>query len=271
MIPSFHISVVIPTCESAETLTRCLRSLKEQSYPVDEIIVVNGFSKDNTPEIASELGARVILVSGTQAAARNAGLANSRGDYVLFLDSDQQLDAGVVEDCVLRCLMYGAEAVKIPEGFVGLNFWGKCSAFWKNRMVKAWGPAGGIPRFYRRNTLIQSMAFDSKLRFWEDLELYQRLNSAGVRDAWCRGHVIHYEADSLRKAIRKYVSYGRSISAFRGAPTKAPYASTVKLTISTVVRILRAPSRSLSLFFGCLFLTTVKAISMALGFVSSWR
>jgi glycosyltransferase involved in cell wall biosynthesis len=270
-IPSIRISVIIPTYESADVLERCLRSLNRQSWPVDEVIVVDGFSRDNTREIASTLGAEVIVASGTQAEARNVGLANSKGNYVLFLDSDQQLDNSVVEDCVLACLMYGVEAVEIPEVFVGLNFWGVCSALWKNRMVKAWGRRGGIPRFYRRNTLLDSGAFNDKLRFWEDLELYQRLKLAGLREAWCRGRIIHYEADSLRNVIRKYVSYGQSIAEFRSNVAKAPYASTFRLTLSTIMQILRDPGESFSAFAGCFLLVILKSLSMVFGFLSRLR
>jgi glycosyltransferase involved in cell wall biosynthesis len=270
-ISSVCVSVIIPTYESADVLERCLRSLNGQSWAVDEVIVVDGFSKDSTREIASTLGAEVIVASGTQAAARNLGLANSKGNYVLFLDSDQQLDNSVVEDCVLTCLMNGIEAVEIPEVFVGLNFWGGCSALWKNRMVKAWGRRGGIPRFYRRNTLLESGAFNDKLRFWEDLELYQRLKLAGLREAWCRGHIIHYEANSLRSVIRKYVSYGRSMAEFRGNLSKAPYASTFRLTLSTIMQILRDPGNSLSAFVGCFLLVVLKSLSMVFGFLSRLR
>jgi arabinofuranan 3-O-arabinosyltransferase len=268
LLQNLHISVIIPTHESAETLPRCLQSLQEQSYPIHEIIVVDGFSNDKTRETAHKLGSRVILTFGTQAAARNVGLANSKGDYVLFLDSDQKLEDSVIEDCISRILRCGAEAVKIPEEFVGVNFWGRCSALWKNRMVKAWGGVGGIPRFYRRNTLTQSTAFDDKLRFWEDLELYQRLKSSGLRDTWCRSRVVHYETDSVRQMIRKYVSYGQSISKFKSNRAKAPYASTIKLTLSTMAQTLRDPGGSLGEFFGCLFLVAVKALSVAFGFLS---
>ena len=266
-----NVSVIIPTYESGEALERCLRSLKEQSYPINEITVVDGFSKDNTREKAFRFGAKVILALGTQAAARNVGLSHSRGDYVLFLDSDQRLEAGVVKDCILTCLKQEVEAVKIPETFVGLNFWGKCSALWKNRMVEAWGPKGGIPRFYRRSALLESSTFNDRLRFWEDLELYQRLKLGGLREVWCRRRIIHYENDSLQDVIQKYVSYGRSMIAFRGNSIKAPYASTARLTLSTMAHILRDPGRSLNVFLGCLFLVTVKGLSVALGFLSRLR
>jgi glycosyltransferase involved in cell wall biosynthesis len=271
LVPSIRVSVIIPTYESAEVLERCLRSLNSQSWPVDEVIVVDGFSRDSTRETASALGARVIVAPGTQAAARNVGLTNSKGNYVLFLDSDQQLDNSVVESCVSACLMGTVEAVNIPEVFVGLNFWGVCSALWKNRMVKAWGPNGGIPRFYRKSTVLESGAFNSKLRYWEDLELYQRLKSAGLREAWCKGRIIHYEADSLRNVTRKYVSYGRSIAEFGGSLAKAPYASTIRVTLSTVTQTLRDPDKSPGVFMGCFLLVFVKGLSVAFGLLSRLR
>jgi glycosyltransferase involved in cell wall biosynthesis len=263
-----YVSVVVPTYNSAKSLALCLEAVRGQKYPYKEVLVVDNYSEDETRRIAENFGAHVILHRGTQAAARNVGLAHSKGSYVLFLDSDQQLNGGVVENCVLICSTCGVEAVKIPEVFVGLNFWGKCSVLWKNRMMKAWGSQGGIPRFYERRTLLQLLAFNDKLRWWEDLELYQRFKLGGLRDAWCRGRVIHYENDSLQNMMRKYLSYGQSVVAFRGSSAKAPYASTVRLTLSTMAQTLRDPGKSLSVFLGCLFLVTVKSLSGALGFLS---
>ena len=265
-----QVTVIIPTRDSAGSLRRCLLSVKAQSYPVDEIVVVDGFSGDNTRDIASDLGCKVILASGTQAAARNIGLASSKGEYVIFLDSDQQLEDGVVEECISKSVKEGVDAVKIPELFVGANYWGRCSALWKNSMVKAWGSEGGIPRFYRRSIMPQSSAYKSKLRFWEDLELYQRMRRV-ARDAWCTGRVIHYEIASLRGVARKYLSYGRSVAVMRGSSAETPYKLTVKLTLSTALYILRNTGRQPSIFFGCLFQALLKSICAALGFLLELR
>lgn len=262
---SLFVSVIIPTYNSAKTLPICLKSVMNQVYPLKEVLVVDNYSDDETRRIAKDFGATVILHRGNQAAARNVGLAHSRGDYVLFLDSDQQLDASVLMGCVLTCLTCGMEAVKIYECFIGLSFWGKCSALWKNNMVAAWGSHGGIPRFYCRNVLLQSTAFDERLRFWEDLELYQRIKVQGVREAWYMGRIIHYEIDSLQNVIRKYVSYGRSIAVFKGHDIMAPYGSTIRLTLSTLVRVLKKPSRSMSVLLGCLLLVGVKGLNVAVG------
>jgi glycosyltransferase involved in cell wall biosynthesis len=267
-VPSVRVSVVIPTFESAGVIGKCLRSLAGQSWPVIEVIVVDGFSRDGTQEMASAFGAVVIIASGTQAAARNLGLARSKGDYVLFLDSDQQLGNSVIEDCVSVCLRYGVEAVAIPEVFVGVDFWGACSALWKNSMVKAWGRRGGIPRFYRRNTLVKSGAFNDRLRFWEDSELYQRLKLAGLKEARCRSQIVHFEVDSVGSVVHKYLSYGRSIAEFRRVLSKAPYASTFRLTLSTIKQVLRNPGESFSVFVGCFLVVIVKSLSAVFGFLS---
>jgi glycosyltransferase involved in cell wall biosynthesis len=260
--------VVIPTFDSAGVLGKCLRSLAGQSWPVDEVVVVDGFSRDCTREMASAFGAEVFVASGTQAAARNLGLARSKGDYVLFLDSDQQLDSTVIEDCVSICIQRGVEAVVIPEVFVGVNFWGACSALWKNSMVRAWGSSGGIPRFYRTDLVVKSGAFDDRLRFWDDSELYQRLKQAGLKEARCNGQIVHYEVDSLRGVVRKYLSYGRSIAEFRRVVSKGPYASTFRLTLSTLKQVLRCPGESFSVFVGCFLLVIVKSFSAVIGFLS---
>ena len=262
------VSVIIPTCESARNLGGCLRSLKHQSYAVDELIVVDAFSKDGTQTVASELGAKVILATGTQGAARNVGVADSKGEYILFLDSDQEAEDSVVNECISKCIRDGADAVKIPELFVGIDYWGRCSAFWKNSMVETWGPEGGIPRFYKRNVLLQSSGYNSSLRFWEDLELYHRVRLSGPwKEARCRGRVIHYEIASPRDLANKYLSYGRSIAAFRSTSAKRLRTSTLSLTLATSLHLLRNPGRSPLTFFGCLFQVLLKTFSGALGFL----
>jgi hypothetical protein len=263
-----YVSVIVPTYNSEKSLSLCLESIKKQNYLFTELLVVDNYSQDETRSIAAAFGAQVILHRGSQAAARNVGVANSKGSYVLFVDSDQQLDVDVVEGCISLCSTHGVEAVKIPEVFVGLNFWGECSALWKNLVVRAAGLKGGIPRFYKKQTLHVQLAFNDELRWWEDLELYGRLQLAGLNEAWCKGKVIHSEADSLQNVIRKYLSYGYSITAFKDNQVKAPYVATFRLTLYTLVQLLKDSGRSFSVSLGCLFLVTVKSVSAVFGFLS---
>lgn len=266
-----YVSVIIPTSNSAKKLPPCLKSVENQLYPYKEVVVVDNYSNDDTRGIAKRLGANVILHKGTQAAARNVGLCHSKSGYVLFLDSDQRLEMGVLENCVLKTSTNHVEAVKIPEVFIGLNFWGACSGLWKNSMVKAWGPQGGIPRFYVRKSLTNNLEYNDALRWWEDMELYQRLKLRGLNEAWCDRKICHFESDSLHNTVSKYLSYGQSITAFGSSSLKAPYAQTLKLTFSAVAQTLKAPGKSLSVFIGCLFLVTVKGLSATFGLLSKLK
>ena len=88
------VSVIVPTFNRAHLIGRTLRSVLAQSYPALEVIVVDDGSTDDTrATIARDYAddARVRYVykqNGGPASARNIGFAQSRGEYVALLDSD---------------------------------------------------------------------------------------------------------------------------------------------------------------------------------------
>jgi glycosyltransferase involved in cell wall biosynthesis len=96
-------SVVIPCYNQAHFLPEAIRSVLSQSYAHFEVIVVDDGSQDDTPEVASEYcarDARVRLIRQENrglAGARNRGLAESSGEYVVFLDSDDRLQEEALE------------------------------------------------------------------------------------------------------------------------------------------------------------------------------
>ncbi len=95
------VSVIIPSYKYAHYLKECVESVKSQTYPVHEIIVVNDGSPDNTSEVARELG--VILVekeNGGLSSARNAGIKVATGDWIMCLDADDKLVPGAIEEHV---------------------------------------------------------------------------------------------------------------------------------------------------------------------------
>ncbi len=83
------ISIVIPTFNEAAVIGRTLSSV-HNSQGV-EIIVADGGSQDATCEIASRLGAVVLVVNGGKAAQMNAGAAAAKGRILLFLHADTML------------------------------------------------------------------------------------------------------------------------------------------------------------------------------------
>ncbi|MGC8603005.1 MAG: glycosyltransferase family 2 protein, partial [Desulfomonilaceae bacterium] len=91
------VSVIIPTYNRAHLIERAVNSVLEQTYDKLEIIVVDDGSTDNTGNVLSQLqdgDSRVRYIrhetnKGSQS-ARNTGIRNARGDYVAFLDSDDE-------------------------------------------------------------------------------------------------------------------------------------------------------------------------------------
>ncbi|WP_167375754.1 glycosyltransferase family 2 protein [Paenibacillus polysaccharolyticus] len=87
-----RISLCMIVKDEEEMLPRCLESVRDV---VDEIIVVDTGSSDRSVAIAREYGASVVEFAWCDdfAAARNAGLEQASGDWILFLDADEALEA----------------------------------------------------------------------------------------------------------------------------------------------------------------------------------
>jgi glycosyltransferase involved in cell wall biosynthesis len=98
-----RVGVVIPCYNQARFLGEAIRSVLCQGYRDLEIVVVDDGSGDGTEEVASgyaEVDPRVRLIRQENrglAAARNRGLAEVGGEYVVFLDSDDRLVSGALE------------------------------------------------------------------------------------------------------------------------------------------------------------------------------
>ena len=83
------ISVVIPTFNREEFLDRSISSALAQTYPVDEVIVVDDGSCDSTESIVKKYSVRYIYKqNGGVSSARNIGIKASKNEWVAFLDSD---------------------------------------------------------------------------------------------------------------------------------------------------------------------------------------
>src|SRR5215203_1775138 len=114
-----RVSVVIPCYNQARFLGEAIQSVLCQGYPDLEIIVVDDGSEDSTEEVASgytKKDPRVRLIRQDNkglAAARNRGLSEAGGEYVVFLDSDDRL--------VLEALEVGVRELEShPGAFPGL-------------------------------------------------------------------------------------------------------------------------------------------------------
>lgn len=94
------ISVVIPTYQHANAVGNCIRSIQEQTYAPIEIIVVNDGSTDDTKGVLDTFGKSITVIHQENQggnAARNRGLAEARGEFVLFADADVVMKPGMID------------------------------------------------------------------------------------------------------------------------------------------------------------------------------
>lgn len=85
------VSVIIPAYNCASTIAETLDSALAQDHPNFEVIVVNDGSRDDTMRVLGQFEGRIRVIDQANAgppAARNAGIAAARGDYIAFLDAD---------------------------------------------------------------------------------------------------------------------------------------------------------------------------------------
>ena len=93
------VTVVIPTYNREATINEAIESILNQSYKKTEILVCDDFSTDHTVEKVNELikehnNIRILSrkdrLKGANA-ARNLGITEAKGEYIVFLDSDDIL------------------------------------------------------------------------------------------------------------------------------------------------------------------------------------
>lgn len=97
------ISVIVPVFNVEKYLNECVTSIINQTYTNMEIILIDDGSSDNSPIMCDNFAkqdSRIIVIhkeNGGQSSARNAGLDAAKGEFVMFVDSDDFIDKQLVE------------------------------------------------------------------------------------------------------------------------------------------------------------------------------
>ena len=96
------VSVIVPVYNVEKYINRCIESILFQSYSNIEIILIDDGSTDNSGNICDlykKKDKRIIVIhkkNGGLSDARNCGLKKMSGDYVMFVDSDDYIDANMI-------------------------------------------------------------------------------------------------------------------------------------------------------------------------------
>lgn len=112
---SVAISIIVPIYKVEKTLRKALDSILSQTFTNYELILVNDGSPDNCPAICDEYAAkdmRIKLINkenGGLSSARNAGLAIAEGEYTIFIDSDDYVDAEGLDELYATAIKENAD------------------------------------------------------------------------------------------------------------------------------------------------------------------
>ncbi|MFN2454916.1 MAG: glycosyltransferase family 2 protein [Pyrinomonadaceae bacterium] len=117
-----RISIIIPLYNKAPYLRRALDSIARQTFSDFEVIVVDDGSTDDGARIVADYAdARVRLITQSNAgpgAARNRGIAEAQGEFIAFLDADDEWLPGYLEENVRLLDEYGREVATVTSGYI---------------------------------------------------------------------------------------------------------------------------------------------------------
>jgi len=241
------VSVIVTTRNNTTTLDACLASIAGQSYGNCELIVVDNNSTDNTKVIAQDYTELVYNKGPERSAQRNYAVGTARGDYVFIVDSDMELQPGVVAACAAKMQADPQlGALIIPEESFGQGFWARCKRL--ERSFYIGNDAIEAARFFSRQLYEQVGGYDETMTGGEDWDLTRR-----VRQCSSVGRVSEYIQHNeghprFMRTVRKMYYYGRHAGAyFAKNPTQSAVTdksgplARYKLFLSHPTKLLRNP------------------------------
>lgn len=267
--PEPLVSIIVPTRNSAGTLKSCLSSIKAQTYPKIELIVVDRSSTDATVAISKKFTPHVYDHGPERSAQRNLGAARATGMYLLFIDSDMELDPTVVKSCFNLMEQYPKlAAVTIPEVSFGNGFWAKCKALERHFY-------NGIdwmesPRFMPTALFRKSGGYDESIAGGEDWDLTKRLRTLGTTGR-VSPLIYHNEGRlSLRSVVKKRLYYAQGFSKVYAKGRPSPVIDALKvysLFFSRPAAFIRHPLQ----WIGMIFMKSTELSASAIGYAIAKR
>ena len=178
------ISMILPVFDREETVARAVESALSQTCPYFELIIINDGSTDGTGKVCGryEEDPRVRIFTTENrgvSAARNFGIGQSRGEYICFLDSDDEYTCQALEE-LLAAYTGGDQPDLVIAGIKNDNFIPPAYAaetlslsdFLSRSLDLSWqylykSPCG---KLYRKDILTEnSLAFDESMSYGEDI------------------------------------------------------------------------------------------------------
>ena len=188
-----------------------MESIKRQTYPNIEIIVVDNRSGDNTRKIAKQYTKHVHIRGPERAAQFNFGAKYAKGKYLYRVDSDFVVDPTVISECVDVCERKHLEGVAVHNTSAeGLGFWADVRKLERNTYVD--DTLIVAVRFFTKTSWKEVGGMDESLYGPEDYDFHNRFVAVGFRGGRIKAIERHLgEPKSLADIWNKHYWYGKQM------------------------------------------------------------
>lgn len=175
-----RVSIIIPAYNQAHWLPEAIQSALDQTVKC-EIIVVNDGSPDNTSEVAKMFDVKLIeKENGGLSSARNAGIKEATGEWILTLDADDK----IAPDFIEKCLKYKDEYDIIGTGQQEFGYSNEKHLFKTNPTFQDFVQSNQINccSLYRKKIWEELGGYDEEMKIgYEDFDLWLRATHKGYK------------------------------------------------------------------------------------------
>lgn len=211
-------SVVIPTLNEEEFLPRLLEDLAKQKERRFEVIVVDGYSEDNTARICQIETRFPIQVLKTKkrnvSSQRNIGARRGIGRYIVFIDADARVESDFLQKA-MHAIQKTKYLIYLPTMIPDLETTPHTLYMRLNNLAvelsqNTTSPFSNSGTFLIERSFFQHLGgFDEKLRLSEDHDIIKRARMCGVSAKFSHDiqfffSLRRYEKEGLLKILMKY-------------------------------------------------------------------
>ena len=228
MLQENRISVVVPVYNLQNQLEHCVNSILTQTYGNLEIILVDDGSTDNSPAIIDKLASedeRIIAVhkeNGGVTSARLEGVKRASGEYIGFVDGDDEIESDMYELLIGNALKFDADIshcgyqMMFPSGRKLLYYnTGRLVEQDRQKGLKdliegSFVEPGLCNKLFRKNlfhSLLNTELMDRSIKFNEDFlmnfYLFSASNMAVFEDI-CKYHYLVHEGSAAKSSLTEH-------------------------------------------------------------------
>lgn len=206
------ISVVIPFYNNSHSIQRCLESVLAQTFKDIEVLLINDCSPDwnKAESIINSFDDLPILVihhevNKNGAVARNTGINKASGDYIAFMDADDEWEQNHLQNLknaidkdndvyFSSCRVLSKSEYVLPKHDIkSSNSIGEF-LFCENGFIQT-------SSIMIKSTLAKKCLFNEKLRRHQDYDFLLRLEDIGANFKWCKPvtTIVHWETNDIDK------------------------------------------------------------------------